>query len=208
MVQRAFARKAEGVPGKLAPLRQQIVPAGELAGNAKAAHGRTDNPELAVQVIFGARQDKAEVEIAQIMEHRAASGGAARQYDAFPRQKPAAAFAPGVLVASDNHGGRILPEKQGCAALRPAGQQQRLFAGKVAVRLGIGAAKNTRAHQRIRTSMVFCSSSSTRQTPSFSRSFSRSEKRLHPSARSLKLGYSVWMAPLRMDGLTQSNPFS
>ena len=73
------AARAECVSGKLAPVRQQIVSAGKFARNAQRTHRAQDHVHLSVQIVSVFARDERKIQIARIVEYRAAAGDSAHQ---------------------------------------------------------------------------------------------------------------------------------
>ena len=139
MVQRSAGQKSERVAGEFAPFGQQVVSAGELARNAERSHRSLDDRQLPRQIVLRARDDEAEVEVAQIVIDRAAARRAPRERAAVQAHLLRRAFAPCVLRPPDHDRVRVLPQIQRRAFQLPAlaGQQKRLLARQVPVRVRI-----------------------------------------------------------------------
>ena len=130
--------RVEGVAGELAPVRQNVVPAGDLRRDAEGAAGLHDHALLLAKVIVLRAQREGEVEIAHVVVDRAAAGETAGQCPAVALQLGRAAFLPRVLVAADDDRVLVLPEIEDAGVL-PHRIGQILLKGKVAVGIGAGA---------------------------------------------------------------------
>ena len=128
MVHTRAVRKAEGVAGEFRTRLDghQVVPPGERRWDAEAAHGSLDHAQLPVNVVGRAGEDKGDVQVPQVVEHRAAAGAAPGQPPAFGLQQLHAALLPGVLVAADDHGILVLPQVEYDLVGAEAFEQQRL----------------------------------------------------------------------------------
>ena len=102
MVLADIAALAEGVAGKLAAIGQQIVSAAEFAGDAQRAHGGENHAQLAFEIVDVLAGDKGKVQIAAVVEDRAAAGNAPHQLHTVPLHGAQIAFRPGILAAADD----------------------------------------------------------------------------------------------------------
>ena len=69
-----------------------------------------DGPGLAGLVVIGVPGDEGEIQVAQVVEDRAASGGTAHDRDAVLLRLPRVAFQPHVLVPPDDHRVPVPPQ--------------------------------------------------------------------------------------------------
>ena len=88
-------------------------------------------------VIVRARHDEGEIQIAQIVEYRAAAGGAPGQLAALVLQQLHPALLPGILVATDHHRVLVLPEIEDHLVRLEPFEQQRLHGQVVPGIVGI-----------------------------------------------------------------------
>ena len=109
VVERPAVVGVKGVAGELPPLGQQIVAPGQLRSESQQAAGRENDLLLPVEIVVFLCDAEGEVQVAQIVKHRAAAGEPPRQHTALLLQKAGAALLPGVLVAANDHRILILP---------------------------------------------------------------------------------------------------
>ena len=131
----------KGVAGELPPLGQQIVAPGQLRSESQQAAGRENDLLLPVKIVVFLRDAEGEVQVAQIVEHRAAAGEPPRQHTALLLQKAGAALLPGVLVAANDHRVLILPQVENAGVLRHSLREiplQRQIAIRVCAAAGAG----------------------------------------------------------------------
>ena len=138
MVVTAALALIEGVAGELPAPGEHVIPPGPLRRDAQQAAGPHDHPELPVQIVMGLLDQEGEIQIPQVVEHRAAAGEPAGKKRPIGLQLFGAALPPGVLVAPDDHSAPVLPQVEDTFVL-PHRLQERLFHSQVPV--GIRAAR-------------------------------------------------------------------
>ena len=79
MVVGPAAAAVKGVPGEFPAAGQQVIPAGPPGVNPKGPAGQLDYRQLLLQIIPFRRHQKGEIQIPQIVVHRAAAGQAPGQ---------------------------------------------------------------------------------------------------------------------------------
>ena len=130
-------RAVIGVSGKFPSADGQVVAARPLGGDAEGAHGLQYDLGLLFDVKIGAGHEEGEVEVSEVVEHRAAAGEAAGKLPAVRFELRHAALAPAVLVASHDDCLLVLPEIED-AFVRLDQSQQILLKSEVLAGIGPG----------------------------------------------------------------------
>ena len=110
MVIGVFPGLIKGVAGKFPAICQKIVPTGFFCLDSGQQDSLADHLQLLIQIVIFPAHQEGEIQIAQIVEHRAAAGKPAGKMAALFLQHRGAALRPGVLVAADDHSVLVLPK--------------------------------------------------------------------------------------------------
>ena len=140
MIQEAPAEQPLGCAGHLPPLHQDVIAAGGLrlqAQSLQGLHNGTGEPLHGQPLRVSHVGDEGVVQVAQIMVHGAAAGGAAHHMDLMGLHKGPVDLTLGVLVLPDDDGVVVLPQEQ--ILPRPPAAEYRLFKRQIVKRvLGSG----------------------------------------------------------------------
>ena len=136
MIQEAPAEQPLGRAGHLPPLHQNVIAARGLRLQAQALqslHNGTGEPLHGQPLRVSHVGDEGVVQVAQVMVHGAAAGGAAHHMDLMGLHKGPVDLSLGVLVLSDDDGVVVLPQEQ--ILPRPPAAEYRLFKRQIVKRV-------------------------------------------------------------------------
>lgn len=129
-----FADRVKGVARKLSAVGFNVVSARCLCIDPEGAAGSCDDGKLARDVVDLFVRNKAETEVAEVVEDRAAARKSAREKNTVCRHPFKIALGAGILIFAYNDGRGVLPEEEDLCPLSDI-RRQELLRRKVAVRV-------------------------------------------------------------------------
>lgn len=102
----------ERVAGKFPSVEQDIVSTRANRIESQRLNGVENDPEAFAEIEFRARENDRKVQIPEIVVNGSAAGAAPREKSALVLKQPRFALRPRVLIATDDDGMPILPQKE------------------------------------------------------------------------------------------------